>query len=119
VAKLYANNGGEIIRFLQTDQEEDQFPDPPPGTVHSVEFDAKSNAVIVGQINTDSRNCRYSSGVFTYKGAPETINAASSEFTDRAGIRAILVKLFADQTVTAAEFRLLLRFIFRRLKMGD
>lgn len=119
MAKLYANNNGEIIRFLQTDQEEDQFPDPPPGTVSSVEFDGKTNATIVNLLNRDGGRCRLIAGVISHNGVPQVINGVSTEFTDRAGIRAVLVKLFADQTVTAPEFRLLLRFIFRRLKMGD
>lgn len=119
MAKLYSDATGKIIRFLQEDWEETWLPDAPTETAETLVFDTKTNPIVTNHLNTDGRNCRLSGGVFLYSGVPQTINPPSNQLTDRAGVRAVIVKLFADQVVTAAEFRLVLRFILRKLNAED
>jgi hypothetical protein len=119
MAKLYADNTGKIVRFLTEEWEEEWLPDSPVEAAASLEFDASTNAMIVDRLRTDASNCRYLSGVFTHNGVPVSVNAPSNRLTDRLALRAIIVKLFLDQVVTAAEFRLVLRFILRKLNAGD
>ena len=50
MATVYANNAGQILRFLQNEAEEQAF-GAPPGAVATVRFDETTNQDLVTAIN--------------------------------------------------------------------
>jgi hypothetical protein len=115
MAKVYSNAQGAILKYVKTAEEDDQYPDTPIGTNETLAFDLRTNPDIGAALDTDWNNCRLLSGVFSYKGVTQTVNAASVNLTEYQALKAILAKLNQDQTLSAAEIRGLLRFIFKRL----
>lgn len=115
MAKLYSGANGVLLKYVKTPEEDDQYPDTPSGTTETLAFDLRTNPDIGAALDTDWNNCRLSSGVFSYKGVTQTVNAPSGVFTEYQLLKAILAKLNADQVLSAAEIRGLFRFIIKRL----
>jgi hypothetical protein len=115
MAKLYADANGVILKYVKTNEEEDQFPDTPSGTNESLNFDLRTNPAIGLKLDTDWNKCRLVGGVFSYDGQTQPINAPSATPTEYQALRTILAKLKADQVLSAAEIRGLLRYLLKTL----
>lgn len=115
MAKLYSDAQGTILKFVKTPEEDDQFPDTPPGTTETLSFDLRTNPDLGSKLDTDWNNCRLLNGLFSYKGVFQVVNAPAGASTEYQLLKAILVKLNTDQALSAAEIRGLLRYIFKRL----
>lgn len=115
MAKLYVDVLGVPIRYLRTEQQEELHPNPPSGTVETLEFDIRTNPDIDTKLCADQKLCRVSGGQFIWNGVVQSINAPSNELTDRTALKVIWLKLKSDQIVTAAEVRLILRYLLRRV----
>jgi hypothetical protein len=124
MALIYADDGGNIIRFLQTEEEEKRYPDAPAGTVTTIEFDPKTNASLITGLNTNWNSYSVSgtvagSGVVLQNGTPVVLAPKGLAFRDRENLRTIWQSLKADGTITAAELRVILRYILRRILADD
>jgi hypothetical protein len=115
MATLYANASGHIIRFLQSEPEEARFPNAPSGTAVTLTFDPVVNAAVLEALNTDWNSHAVSGGVLVRNGVPVVISSAGLAFQDRQALAALREKLDADQSLSAAELRRVLRWIIRRL----
>ena len=92
---LYANSAGELLRFIQTEEEEIAYPDPPEGTIDHLEFDGATNFMLVQRLNTDWNNFRLLGGQLLYKGQPIIISPSSDDYNER---KAALTLAHALQT---------------------
>src|SRR5687767_5714636 len=117
MAKIHVDLFGAPIQYLKTEDQERRYPDPPFGTAETLEFDLDTNPEIGEKLDTDWRGCQVLGGQFVYRGVAQAINAPSVAYTERKAVLIALIKLRADQLLTAAEVRLILRVILRRL--GD
>ena len=83
MAKIYADTAGAIIRFLASEEEERAWPNPPAGTVYTVDFDEDTNGAVVDALTRffDEHDCV--GGVLHRNGQVVTIAPPSAEYTDR------------------------------------
>ena len=79
---LYANSVGELLRFLQTEEEEIAWPDPPKDDTEHLKFDGATNPIIVQRLNVDWNNHRLISGQLFYKEQLIIINPPSNDFNE-------------------------------------
>jgi hypothetical protein len=124
MALIYADDDGKIIRFLQTEEEEKRYPDPPEGTVTTIEFDPKTNASLITGLNTSWNSYSVSgtvagSGAVLQNGTPVVLAPNGLQFRDLKDLRTIWQSLKSDGTITQAELRVILRYILRRLLADD
>jgi hypothetical protein len=106
--RLYANVAGEIIRFLQTEEEEDRYPDPPEGTAGFLEFDPESNHALAAALSESTDVWRLLGGVLYRDGQPVVINPDSTTTTERRQALALVQALktfngLDPATLTAAQ----------------
>ena len=73
MAKLYATTTGQLIRFLQTRDELEAYPDPPPGTVYTFDFDPATNTQLVNALNGAWQTVTAVGGTLRISGTPYTI----------------------------------------------
>ena len=107
---IWGGKDGSIIRYCQTDEEVRNW--GPPAQFDSVlEFDADTNAETLKALNASYNAHTLKAGVLYRDGKPVTINPPGQVFTDKSALGAIIEKLKADQTVTAAEVRRLFRHV--------
>lgn len=115
MAKVYGSGDGMILRVLRTREDLVRFPTPPEGALHVLDLDFNTNPEIARCIDTDHNRCRVLDGQFIYNGVPMTINTPGQRFNDESMIDTLRNKLEADENLTAAELRAILRSILRRL----
>jgi hypothetical protein len=72
-ATIYATATGALLRFLWSDEQHAEHPDPPPGTAQTVTFDTETNPAVVAGINTDWNSHRVVGGVLERNGQPVTL----------------------------------------------
>lgn len=87
MAKVYASAAGAIIRFLATEAEEREYPDPPPGATIAVDFDEDTNAAVVAGLQSAPLEHDAVGGVLRRNGAAVTLAPPSAEYTDRAQLQ--------------------------------
>lgn len=81
--RLYADANNRILRYLRTDDDERMFPDAPPGTVHTLEFDEDTNALTAGDLARSTDAYRLSGSTLTRDGQPVVIAADGEDATVR------------------------------------
>lgn len=79
MATIHHAADGSLLRLLQTEREEADYPTPPPGTAGTVTFDESSNAGVVAALNADWNSHRVAGGKLQRSGADVTIAADSPE----------------------------------------
>lgn len=114
-ATLYAAADGTILRFLQTDAEHAQYPDPPPGATQAVAFDTDTNPTLALALLADWDAHRVVSGTLQRNGQTVAIAPESPATIDRANVRTLLAKLEGETALTPAELRSVLRHLIRRV----
>jgi hypothetical protein len=103
MAKIYADGAGELIRFLQSDDEEVQW-SAPPVFAAMLEFDGESNSTVVNGINTEWNSHRLQGGELTRNAVPVSIapdTALTAERKQLATIRQGLGDYLTDATLDA------------------
>jgi hypothetical protein len=103
MAKIYADGAGELIRFLQSDDEEAQW-GAPPAFAEMLEFDGESNPAVLHGINADWNSHRLQGGVLMRNGLPVTIVPDSALIAERkrlAAIRQDLAAYITDASLDA------------------
>jgi hypothetical protein len=83
MAKIYANAAGALLRMLATEEEERQFPDPPPGAAGVLDFDEDTNAAVIAGVHAAWDAHTLLGGVLRLNGQAVTIAPPSQEYTDR------------------------------------
>ena len=86
---LYAGSTGEISRFLQTEEDEIAYPNPPEGTIEHLEFDGTTNPMLILRLNTDWNSFLFLDGQLLYKGQPVVINPPGNDFNERKAVLAL------------------------------
>ena len=81
MAKLYGKNG-ELIRLLQTDEEELHFGDP-SAFDDLIEFDPETNQDMIAGLNTDWNSHKIVGGALHRNNQPVTINPTGSRWNAR------------------------------------
>jgi hypothetical protein len=79
VAKIYAGADNRITRWLPTVALEDQYPDPPAGTAHTLTFDSDGNAPLIDDLNTSTDAYRLSGSTLTKNGSPVAVQLTSPD----------------------------------------
>ena len=82
MATVYADAAGEILRFLESEAMERQYPDPPPGTAFTVAFDEDTNEALCADMGTSTDPYDAPGGVLRRNGQAVTIAPPSAEYTD-------------------------------------
>jgi len=100
MAKIYGKSG-EIIRLLQSEDEELQF-GAPPDFDDEIEFDPNTNQQVIDGLNTDWNSHQIVSGELYRNSNPVTINPPGDKWNarlngDDARVRFLLSQL-ADKT---------------------
>jgi hypothetical protein len=116
MAKVFANAGGTILRFLRNADEERRFPAPPPGTTTTLTFDEEVNAAVVAALDADWNAHQVVGGQLRRNGVPVPLAADGPAALDRTALPALLPKLSDASVLTATELKTLLRLILRLLK---
>jgi hypothetical protein len=116
MAKLYADNDGRLLRLLKDEVEERRFPAAPSGTTTTIEFDEEENASVLQALAEDWNSHAVSGGVLVRNHLPVALAENGQGFQDERAVTAILLKLRNDQSLTAAELRILLRSIVRSIR---
>jgi hypothetical protein len=114
--KLYANAAGELIRFLQDDDEERRYPDPPAGAAGVLEFDPASNPGIREAIQQDWNGHLLLGGQLTRNGVQVQINPPTASFTDRRRVASMgqdLKAYLAASSPTGAQTVAALKILIR------
>lgn len=83
MARLYANEAGELIRVLADSLQEQQW-GAPPAWADSLEFDPGTNPNVLPAIAADHNGHRLTGGVLYRDGVAVTINPPSLSTTERA-----------------------------------
>lgn len=83
MATIYAGADNTILRYLRTPDEEAQHPTPPPGTAHTLSFDAETNAATAADLALSTDAYRLSGASLTKAGAPVAIAADGENETVR------------------------------------
>jgi hypothetical protein len=112
--RVYANPDGTIAAYTPGFEDPPNPAHRPPPGIVPLEFDEESNPVVVAMLLHRTRDLRLANGVLTLDGAAVKILAESPARLERKAIDALRAKLEADQAPTAAELRLVLRFLLRR-----
>lgn len=94
MATLYAGADTRIIRYLRTEADERQFPDPPAGTAQTLKFDADTNAALAADLAATLDAYRLSGATLTKNGATQTLVADGED----AQVRALAAQAIADLT---------------------
>lgn len=95
MAKIYANAAGALLRLLATEEEERQFPDPPPDTASVLDFDEDTNAGVIAGVNAAWDAHTLLGGVLRLNGQEVTIAPPSAEYTDRQQLQTYWTNLAA------------------------
>lgn len=93
MATIYADATGNIVRALWTHEQEADYPEPPPGAVDKLTFDAATNAHVIQALDRDSNNHKLRNGVLTFRSATVDIQADGSGETERKAARAQVATL--------------------------
>lgn len=78
MATLYAATDGTILRWLANQREETQYPDPPPGTVTTLAFDASANRATATDLTLSLLSYNLTAIGLTKNGTPVVIAAPST-----------------------------------------
>lgn len=112
--KLYGPSTGPLAGFRATAEEEALFPIPDGMTV--VEADNDSNTALLTDLRRSTDAYALAAGVLTKNGVPVTINPPTQGTLDRNDLPALLTKLEADTSLSAAELRKALRIVLRHAR---
>jgi hypothetical protein len=118
MAKIYGDADGNIIRLLQTDDEEKIFGAPATAYTAVVELDADTNADVIKALLTDWNSHSMPGGVLTRNGQAVTIAADNTIVTDRramATLRSGLVDYYKLASPTNAQNVAAIKAIIRLL----
>jgi hypothetical protein len=116
VAVIRANADGEILQFLQSEDEESRFPVSPQGTATTIEFDEGSNPAVVRLLNTDWNSFSVSANTLHRNGQPIVLAPDGSRRSDAKAVKALTSKLNSNNQLTGNEIKQLFRAILRILK---
>lgn len=112
MATIYGGADGQILRLLVTPFEEAQH-GPPAGAVSTLVFDPATNAALLEGLRQEITAYRLITGRLERAGQPQPINPPSQAWQDFQTARQLWAKLAADQNLTTAELRILLRYLLR------
>jgi hypothetical protein len=122
MVKIYYYSDGTIARILWTEQEQAQYPDAPTGT-SLYQFDDATNPTLASNQIADSlRGAQHLYKVLNnvlnkrdanFNYTPVPINLPSQEYLDDQQAETIWSNLSADQSPTAAQLRLIIRWLVR------
>jgi len=117
MAILYADKDGRIIRVLQTLAEEIQYPDPPPGTVATLEIDfaAAENPLILEMLHEDWKGARLTGGKFVWDDLELTPDLTPAPMDDESRLLAIYQGLVRGETPPTEDLNWLLVRLTRLL----
>ncbi len=73
MATLYAGADNRIIRYLANAEQEALYPTPPPGTAHTLAFNAGANAPLVADLSASTDPYRLAGTALTKAGAPVAV----------------------------------------------
>jgi hypothetical protein len=115
MARIYANAEGKILRFLQTEREEDKHGAPAETTV-TIIFDEGTNRDLVAGLNSNWYAFDCVGGVLRQERRPVVFNPPSNAFNQRLATRAVLAKLNNNEAIDQAEIAQVLRYLLGRVK---
>ncbi len=101
--KLYSDSSGEILRFLQTQEEETRYSNPPEGATYTLEFDEDTNSVLIQSLRVALWEHKLIGGVVTRQGQVITVNTPGQFFQDKQALLAIWTALKNGQALTQAQ----------------
>lgn len=83
MATIYAGADNLVLRYLDTPEEEAQYPNPPIGTAHTLVFDQDTNAATAADLALSTDAYRLAGSTLTKDGTPVAIAADGESTTVR------------------------------------
>lgn len=112
MATIYGGADGRLLRVLLTAWEEAWY-GAPADAASVLVFDPATNQDLVAALRDTMDAYRLVGGTLLRAGEPVPINPPSQAWQDFQTARQLWAKLAADQNLTTAELRILLRYLLR------
>lgn len=113
-ATVYADANGALLRFLWSEEQHAEYPDPPPGTASTVTFDADTNPDVMGGLNTDWNAHRVVGGALQRDGQPVALAAEGEATQDAREMSTVIADIRAYLAATGNQRTDAQRMAFER-----